>query len=254
LLEEEDCSTSSPDDDNNNSIDDDDDVNQVLMEEFHKLIRKHMKLQKRHVDLLCSHEKLIDSYALLEATHEVMLTMVKTSQPHTCTCAPHSIDLSCVNSCYSQEKSSCDEHVLVETYDNLIASENDVLNREVEILKMELIRLKGKYYVQPSQDNRDYMVKKVEKGSTITYEKLSRINLKTSYQKMNNSKIKKKAHVKCYECSTLRHFSSECPNKKDDQAKLSRRQISLFSRRCFTFKEKGHKIADCLKEETTKQV
>jgi hypothetical protein len=81
-------------------------------------------------DLLCSHEKLIYSYALVEATHEVMVTTVKFSQPHTCTCAPHSIDLSCSNSCCSQAKLLCDEHVLVETCDSLIASENDELKRE----------------------------------------------------------------------------------------------------------------------------
>jgi hypothetical protein len=114
-LEEDDCSTSSSDDDDD----------QVLLEEFHKLISKHIKLQKRHVDLLCSHEKLLDSYALLEATYEVMLTMVKSSQPHTCTCAPYSINLSCANSYCPKAKPSCDEHILVETCDNLIASEND---------------------------------------------------------------------------------------------------------------------------------
>jgi hypothetical protein len=59
LLEEDDCSTSNSDDDEID--DDDDDVNEVLMEEFHKLISKHMKLQKRHEVLLYSHEKLIDS-------------------------------------------------------------------------------------------------------------------------------------------------------------------------------------------------
>jgi hypothetical protein len=47
LLEEDNCSTSS-------SNDGDDDVNQVLLEEFHKLITEHMKLQKRYGDLLCS--------------------------------------------------------------------------------------------------------------------------------------------------------------------------------------------------------
>jgi hypothetical protein len=122
-----------------------------------------MKLQKRHLDLLYSHEKLIDSYALLEATHEVMLTTVKFSQPHTCTCAPHSIDLSCANSCCSQVKSSCDEHVHVETYDSLITNENIELKRENKMLKMKLSRLKGKGHVQPSQDNHDHMVKKLDK-------------------------------------------------------------------------------------------
>jgi hypothetical protein len=101
-------------DDNNDDDDTDDEYDdQKLLLEFQKLISKHMELQKRHGDLLCSHKKFIDSYALLEATHEVMVTTVKFSQPHTCTCAPHSIDLSCANSCYSQAKASCDEYVLV---------------------------------------------------------------------------------------------------------------------------------------------
>jgi hypothetical protein len=56
----------------------------VLLEEFQKLISKHMNFQKRHGDPLCCYEKLIDSYALLEATHEVMLIMVIFSQSHTC--------------------------------------------------------------------------------------------------------------------------------------------------------------------------
>jgi hypothetical protein len=212
-----------------------------------------MKLQKRHGDLLCSHEKLIDSYALLEATNEVMLTMVKFSQPYTCICAPHSIDLSCAYSCCSQAKPSYDEHVLVETSDSLIARENDELKREIEMLKMELSPLKGKGHVQPSQDNSDHIVKKLENESTVTCAKLPQINLNKSYQKIDNPKIKKKAHVKCFECSTLGHFSSECPNKKSDQAKLSRKQRRLSQRRCFVCKEKDHNIADCPKE-ASKQV
>jgi hypothetical protein len=110
-----------------------------------------------------------------------MVTTVKDSQPHTCTCAQPSIDLYCANSCCSQAKPSCDEHVLVETCDSLIASENDELKGENEMLKMELSQLKCKGHVQPSQDNRDHMVKKPEKGSIITCTKLLQINLKTSY-------------------------------------------------------------------------
>jgi hypothetical protein len=114
--------------------------------------------------------------------------------------------------------------------------------------------LKGKGHVQPSQDNCDHMVKKLEKGSTVTCAKLPQINLKTSYQKVDKLKIKKKAHVKCFECSTLKHFSSECPNKKSDQPKPSRRQRSLSQRRCFGCKEKCHNIAVCPEEEASKQV
>jgi hypothetical protein len=99
LAEEGDCSTSSSINDNDDDDTEDKYDDQELLFEFKKLTNKHIKLQKRHGDLLCSHKKLMDSYALLEATHEVMVTTVKDSQPHTCTCAPHSIDLSCANSC-----------------------------------------------------------------------------------------------------------------------------------------------------------
>jgi hypothetical protein len=246
LSEENDCSTSSSDVDDDDDIDDEYDE-QELFVEFRKLIRKHMKLRKRHGDLLCSHKELIDSYVLLELAHEIIVTKVKYSKPHTCICAPPSIDLSCANYCCSQAKASCDENVLIETCDSFIVSENDELKREYEMLKMELSQLKGKGHVLPSQDNRDHMVKKLEKGSTITCAKLPQINLKTSYQKVDKPKIKKKALVKCFECSILGHFSSECPNKKSDQAKLSRRQRSLSQRRCFGCKEKGHNIAVCPK-------
>jgi hypothetical protein len=252
LAEEDDSSTSSSDDDDGDTDDEYDE--QELLVEFKKLISKHMKLQKRHKDLLCSHKEHMDSYALLDAAHEVMVTTVKDSQPHTCTYAQPSIDLSCANSCCSQVKPSCDEHVLVETCDSLIASENDELKRENEMLEMELSQLKGKGHVQPSQDNRDQMVKKLEKGTIITCTKLPQINLKTFYQKVDKLKIKKKAHVKCFECSILGHFSSKCPNKKSDQAKPSRRQRSLSQRMCFGCKEKGHNIDVCPKEEALKRI
>jgi hypothetical protein len=79
-----------------------------------------------------------------------MVTKLKDFKPHTCTCAPPSIDLSCANSYCSQAKPSCDEHVLVETYDSFITSENDELKRENEMLNMELSRLKDKGHVQSS--------------------------------------------------------------------------------------------------------
>jgi hypothetical protein len=69
-------------------------------------------------------------FSLLESAHEVMVTKVKDSKPHTCICAPSLIDLSCANFCYSQAKPSSDEHVLVKTCDSFIASENDELERE----------------------------------------------------------------------------------------------------------------------------
>ena len=74
------------------------------------------------------------------------------------------IDESCSNSC--NEK--CNENVVVESCDDLIVKENDELKQEVERLMKDLARLKGKSIVQPSQYNREDMVKKLEKGSTVT--------------------------------------------------------------------------------------
>jgi hypothetical protein len=62
LAEEDDCSISSFDDDNDDDDTDDEYDDQELLLEFQKLISNHMKLRKRHEDLLCYNEKLIDSY------------------------------------------------------------------------------------------------------------------------------------------------------------------------------------------------
>jgi hypothetical protein len=162
LSEEDGCSISSSD------VDDDDDTDgeygeQELWVKFKKLINKHIKLQKRYVNLLCSHKELIDSYALLELAHGVMLTKVKDFKVHICTCAPPYIDLSCANSYCSQVKPSCNEDIFVEICDSFIVSENDEFESENEMLKIELSRLKGKSHVQSYQDNRDHIVKKIEK-------------------------------------------------------------------------------------------
>jgi hypothetical protein len=76
--------------------------------------------------------------------------------------------LSCTKPCCSQASQSSIEHVFLETCDDLIAKENDQLMQDVERLKDDLSKLKGKSQVQPCQDNRDNMVKKLEKGSNRT--------------------------------------------------------------------------------------
>ena len=76
--------------------------------------------------------------------------------------------LSCDKPCCSQATNTCVEHVVAETCDDLITEENDQLKREVEELKIEMIKSKSKGQVQPSQNNCDDMVKKLEKGSNLT--------------------------------------------------------------------------------------
>jgi cell division protein FtsB len=146
------------------------DANDDLEDKLAKLTSEHMVLQDNHNELEHSYEKLIDSHATLEIAHEVVFSSVKSIQPlsHTCTCSQVQVNLSCANDCLSQESQSSIEHVLVESCDDLIAEENNKLKQEVEKLQKNLYELKEKSKVQPSQDNRESMVKKLEKGSTVT--------------------------------------------------------------------------------------
>ena len=143
--------------------------NQMLKTQVESLTSKCVILQRTHKELEYSYEKLADSHAMLEVAHEVVLTSVKSYQhlSHTCTCSQVQIMLSCDKPCCSQATNSCVEHVVAESCDDLIAEENDELKREVVELKIEMIKLKSKGQVQPSQDNRDNMVKKL--GLKLNY-------------------------------------------------------------------------------------
>jgi hypothetical protein len=112
----------------------------------------------------------VDSYASREIAHEVVVSSVKFLQPliPTCTCSLVNNEFACTKPCCSEASQSSIEHVFVESCDDLIAQENDELKQEVENLKRDLYVLKEESQVQPTQDNCDDMVKKLEKGSTVT--------------------------------------------------------------------------------------
>jgi len=110
------------------------------------------------------------------------------------------IDDSCSNPC--NEK--CYENVIVESCDDLITKENGELKQEVERLMKDLYRLKRKCIesnVQPSQDNCEDMVKKLEKGSTVTCSKCHIEGHKSNKcpqlrKKLSDEKNKKKLTIK----------------------------------------------------------
>ncbi|PUZ51049.1 hypothetical protein GQ55_6G138700 [Panicum hallii var. hallii] len=116
---------------------------------------------------------------------------------------------------------------LLESYAMLeVANENKVLKQEVERLSKELTKMKGKSIIQPSQDNHETMVKKLEKGSTV---QTSCNQVHKSNKRKPQAKKKNLDHIKCFKCSNMRHYAS----------------ISLDKRRCFGCCKKGHKIATC---------
>jgi hypothetical protein len=110
---------------------------------------------------VCSHNKFIDSHIMLEMAHEVVLTNLKSYQPHIYICTQIETILSCANKCCSQESQSSIELEFSGTSNISYAKENNELKEEKERLRRSLTQLKGKCHAQPSQDNRDNMVKKL---------------------------------------------------------------------------------------------
>jgi hypothetical protein len=137
-----------------------------------ELSRKYNVLQANHVHLKCSHEKLVESHFMLEVAHEVVITSIKSSQP---------------------------------------LLENHELKEEVERLRKDVIRLKGKDEAEPSQDNRDNMVKKLVKGSNLAPSKIQQKNHNSSNVKATKSK--KHGRRLCYGCGLYGHEWAMCPRK-----------------------------------------
>jgi cell division protein FtsB len=63
----------------------------------------------------------------------------------------------------------------VETCDETSAQENDQLKLEVKTLEQMISELVKQAKVRPSQDNRINMVNKLEKGSNVTKQALSKL-------------------------------------------------------------------------------
>ena len=96
------------------------DENYMLKDKVERLTSMNETLQESHDELLCSHDKLMDSHLMLEIVHEVVVTSVKSYQPHNhkCTCTQVPYILSCANNCCYQASQPFVEHVFVETYDD----------------------------------------------------------------------------------------------------------------------------------------
>ena len=150
-------------------------------------------------------------------------------------------------------------------------------------LKKDVIRLKGKEKAQPSQDNHDNMVKKLEKGSNLASSKAQQKNHISS--KANPTKSKKHGKSMCYGCGLYGYEWAMCPLKSwanmveatnqkastkeakqiksDGQSaclmnkklghptkkcpiyKEARKEAQVATRRCYGCNGMGHKIDRC---------
>jgi hypothetical protein len=126
-----------------------------------------------------------------------------------------------------------------------------------------LTQLKGKCIAQPSQDNRDHMVKKLETGTTVACTKTLEENVKdlriakrkkqkmkfnTSSKSLNQASTKGNIqgndqatlHIKrCSECFENGHLIRSCPYIKNGLI------INKDDRLCFKCSKKGHLLRSC---------
>ena len=259
--------------------------NAMFKNTIERLNIENLALQEKHDMLVCSHNKFMDSHIMLEMAHEVVLTNLKSYQPHICTCTQVETILSCANKCCSQESQSSIELEISGISDISITQENKELKEEVGMLRRSLTRLKGKCHAQPSQDNRDNMVKKLEKGTTVACTKPLQKKTKLSkkgMRKIHGEKINahmicsnnvpmcfnkerlKRSDRRCYGCKEKGHEIDSCPHMKNQDLARSRkmtikkdeskRQMHCKDKHhiCYNCREKGHLFKVCPKGKTPK--
>jgi hypothetical protein len=192
----------------------DDDSVSALYEELLELVHEHKKVIKKQINEIenlnalndlnaifaTNYENLLCKFKLLSEEHEELKLKFESINDN------NDASTSCINSFDKSNpcNEKCYENIIVESCDDLIAKENDELKQEVQRLMKDLARLKGKgigTYVQPSQDNREDMVKKLEKGSTVTCSKCHHKGHKSNKcsqprKKLSDEKNKKKLTIK----------------------------------------------------------
>jgi uncharacterized small protein (DUF1192 family) len=137
--------------------------NVLLKNQIERLKIENLAFQEKHDMLLWSHKNLMDDHIMLNIAHEVVIENLKSQQPHSCTCIQIETILPCANACCLSTSNSSLELEFPGTKDDTYQR----LKEENERLRTSLTQLKGKCTTQPSQDNRDYMVKKLETGTTM---------------------------------------------------------------------------------------
>jgi hypothetical protein len=187
--------------------------NALLKDQIERLKIENLAFQEKHDMLLCSHKNLMDDHIMLNIAHEVVIENLKSQQPHSCTCIQIETILPCANACCLSTSNYSFELEFLGTKDDTCQK----LKEENERLRTSLTQLKGKCTTQPSQDNHDYMVKKLETGTTVAC-------TKSLEEKVKDLRIvKRKEQKKKINTSTksLNHASMQGNIQGNDQATLN---------------------------------
>jgi hypothetical protein len=153
---------------------------------------------------------------------------LKSQQPHSCTCVQIETILPCANACCSSKSS------LEQEFPRIKDDTCQELKKENERLRMSLTQLKGKCTAQPSQDNHDYMVKKLETGTTVACTKSLEENVK-DLRNVKRKEPKKKINTSV---KSLNHASIQGNIQGNDQTTFHTKK----SKKCSECFEKRHLI------------
>jgi hypothetical protein len=218
----------------------------LLKDQVERLKIVNLAFQEKHDMLLCSHKDLMDDHIMLNVVHEVVIENLKSQQPHSCTCIQIETILPCVSACCSSTSNSSFELEFPGTKDDICQK----LKEENERVRTSLTQLKGKCTTQPSQDNRDYMVKKLETETTVAC-------TKSLEEKVQNLRIVKRKELKNKintSAKSLNHASMQGNIQGNDQAKFHTKCpyikengliINKDDKHCFRCSKKGHLVKSC---------
>jgi hypothetical protein len=165
--------------------------NTLLKDHVERLKIENLSFQEKHDMFLCSHKNIMDDHIMLNISHEVVIENLKSQQPHSCACVQIETILPCANACCSPASKSFFE-LESPKIDDIAYQE---LKEENGRLRTSLTQLKGKCIAQPSQDNHDDMVKKLETGTTVACTKYIEENVKDLRMSRGRNKRRKSIHL-----------------------------------------------------------
>jgi hypothetical protein len=91
----------------------------------------------------------------------------------------------------------------------------------VQRLESEMVKLKGKTLGQPTQDNRDHMVNKLEVETTVTRSS-SQQKYKSHHHKRQEKLKKDLKHIKCFKFSNMGHYAFMCSAQVERKTRLKK--------------------------------
>jgi hypothetical protein len=219
--------------------------NSMLKSQVEMINLEKLALCEKHDMLSYSHNELVDDHIMLDIAHEVVITSLKSCEPHSFTSDQLVKILSCADLyCPKKGQSLIEQQV--------VGSKRKLLGNKKQR------QLRRRCHARLPQDIYEHVVKKPEEGEIAARVKLHEkevpkaiseaINMKqekgkdsishvvcTDHLSMSSKRKKGRGKRRCFKCKELGHFIASCPHKDKDEG----------MRRCFGCNNKDHMITSC---------